>query len=390
MLPLRFCSVFAFLDSEAIIFSHAFSRSQHMPGSKLQQILTRQRVRELALSRSYIRGLAYLLSGAVSNRNLLGDTLTATVRGTENHTVRLSAKNDLLEHRCTCPYARDEGQFCKHCAATALAWLKSPKSFTSPPSPASHDSSASPNSPDSPASQTSRAPRAPRTPAPSAASAGASPAAATRHSSAAPPGNIVRMKDVRHWLLSQTPETLVPLLLEAADDNDRLRKRLLRLAAAAAGKTLDLAVYRATISLAIEVSDFVDWDEMSDYTDGIYDIATSLAELVTNNHAAAAKELAEYAFSLLNNSLFNKLNDQGELGMAMDELFKIHAKACRILKTSPTELAQRLHDLKTNDRYGHYYDIARHYTAALGAAGRRHLKTLAAQPLESNATNTAA
>ena len=198
--------------------------------------------------------------------------------------------------------------------------------------------------------------------------------------------NTVRFDDIRPWLLAQTPETLATLLLEASADNDRLRKRLLILTSTAAGKPPDLTPFRDFINRAIEVSGFVNWDEMNDYTAGIYDIAAILTELVAGNQAASAKELAEYAFSLLNGALFNRIYDQGELSIAMDWLFSAHEKACRSLKTDPVELAQYLYDLEINDDFGYYDGIARHYTGLLGADGAQRLKALARKTLENDSS----
>ena len=201
-------------------------------------------------------------------------------------------------------------------------------------------------------------------------------------------GSTVRLDDIRPWLLSQTPETLASFILDAAAGNDRLRKRLLRHAATAAGKSLDLADYRKSIDQAIEVGRGIRWDEVSDYTNGIYDIASSLSELVANNHAATAKELAEYAFTKLRGEIFDRIHDNGELGMAMDEILKVHAAACRKLKTDPADLAQYLYDLEINDTHGYYSGITqRFYAALLGAAGAQRQKTLARQTLADTAGN---
>ena len=63
------------------------------------------------------RGYDYYINDLVDDFQLKKGTLTATVQGSEDYTVRIRFENDRIsEMDCTCPYAED-GNYCKHMAA---------------------------------------------------------------------------------------------------------------------------------------------------------------------------------------------------------------------------------------------------------------------------------
>jgi uncharacterized Zn finger protein len=84
--------------------------------------VTERSVRKLADTRSFERGRAYFVAGQVRRFRVDGTSVTATVNGTSTYRVRLDITVNGLNGRCSCPYGQD-GVFCKHCVATALAWL---------------------------------------------------------------------------------------------------------------------------------------------------------------------------------------------------------------------------------------------------------------------------
>ncbi|MDQ5980756.1 MAG: SWIM-type protein [Verrucomicrobiota bacterium] len=65
--------------------------------SALSRFLTLKQIRRLAGDTSFRRGQAYCERGQVRSRVVHGDTLTATVTGTETHAVRLAATDGNLE-----------------------------------------------------------------------------------------------------------------------------------------------------------------------------------------------------------------------------------------------------------------------------------------------------
>ena len=67
------------------------------------------------------RGYAYYQEGAVTDLNVKGCEIHATVEGTEDYEVTIDLDGDKVSNmKCTCPYAED-GSYCKHMAAVLYA-----------------------------------------------------------------------------------------------------------------------------------------------------------------------------------------------------------------------------------------------------------------------------
>ena len=80
------------------------------------------RVKRLAGPRSYERGVGYVHQRRVETPVECDGRIRALVRGTVPYIVELWDDGDSPRWSCTCPVAED-GSFCKHCVATALALL---------------------------------------------------------------------------------------------------------------------------------------------------------------------------------------------------------------------------------------------------------------------------
>lgn len=85
-------------------------------------VLHQGTVRQLAGTPVYHRGERYFREGRVHDLTRRGGRLSARVRGTDAYEVAIWVHRDALAYACSCPFASD-GAFCKHCVATALAWL---------------------------------------------------------------------------------------------------------------------------------------------------------------------------------------------------------------------------------------------------------------------------
>jgi uncharacterized Zn finger protein len=83
----------------------------------LSKILTTNRVRRWADSRSYGRGEDYFHGEHVSDLNAVKGRITATVYGTYPYRVMLWDEGDNVGYDCDCPMGQG-GDFCKHCVAT--------------------------------------------------------------------------------------------------------------------------------------------------------------------------------------------------------------------------------------------------------------------------------
>lgn len=309
----------------------------------LATALTEATLRDLAGPRSFERGRAYVMSGAVDSLILRGDSLTARVTGTETYQVRLSARQDgALGHDCTCPVGRD-GECCKHCVATGLVWLAAQSTPT--------DATAS----------------------------DATPKARRAKSAAAP--ELVTLDDLRPWLLGQPASALADLLLETAERDARLRETLLRRAALATAKSIDLSAYRKAIDRATRLGrgGFIDYGEATAYADGVDEAITSLRDLLAESpgHAAAVVELLEHALARVEQAQENADDSDGEIGDLSSELQDLHLDACRLAKPDPAALARRLFAWELRTGFDTFFNASATYAEILGPIGLATYRQLA-------------
>ena len=296
--------------------------------SALSRLLTLKQIRQLAGDTSFARGEAYCAEGRVRSLVAHGDTLTATVTGTENYTVRLAAEDGALTHRCSCPVGAD-GAFCKHGVAVALAWLA------------------------------------------------ADPREANAESSASTP--LVTLDDLRPWLIEQPSATLAGWLLETAERDDRLREKLLRHAARATHKGLDLSAYRKSIDRATRTGGFIEYSAAFGFAEGVREAVEPLRELLTGDvaQAAAVIELVEHALARVEEAMESADDSNGEIGTLLTELQDLHLAACEAARPDPAELAARLFEWELGDGWDVFYNAAETYADILGAAGLAAYRRLA-------------
>lgn len=88
--------------------------------ASLASVLTQKSLRRLAGERSFERGRDYCADDLVRSLRFDGETIAATVAGTEAYRVKLWAEEGDLAYSCSCPFGQ-EGAFCKHCVAAGLA-----------------------------------------------------------------------------------------------------------------------------------------------------------------------------------------------------------------------------------------------------------------------------
>lgn len=83
---------------------------------------TRLEVESLVDPRSLMRGLVYQREGRVEVEQQGSERVTAVVRGSMPYHVELR-RDPKPSWSCTCPVGED-GDFCKHCVAVALARIR--------------------------------------------------------------------------------------------------------------------------------------------------------------------------------------------------------------------------------------------------------------------------
>ncbi len=289
----------------------------------IAKLLTEKTVRRIAGATYFNRGEEYFHAGCVHALKDRNGRVTASVQGNYDYDVALWDDGGTLEFSCTCPLHEGDGDFCKHCVATALAWLRRP--------------------------------------------AGKSKSAKTG----------VTEAEVRHYLLNQKKEVLADLLLDWAHDDERLWNRLELHAAEAGGKTVNIDTYRELIDRAMRVRGYVDYRAAYGFVHGMRPAIDALDALLTPRQAAALMELCEYAIAAAGRALEHMDDSDGHMSGVFDRLRDLHLGACVMAKPDPEALAQRLFNLETADEWDVFYGAARTYARALGKRGLARYRALA-------------
>ena len=277
----------------------------------LTAILTPKLVRRVAGVRFFARGEAYFAGGAVRSLRGDGGAVKAVVQGTRRYRVRLWVEDGDLCHDCTCPIGLD-GAFCKHCVATGLAWHAG--------GPQDTDTDVGEN-------------------------------------------------DLRGYLLGLDREELVSLLIDHADEDERLHLRLTLRAAHATPGTMDPSVWKDAFGDALATDDFVSYREAHDYAAGVEEVIESLEDLLRAGQAENVIQLAEHGLSEVERSLEYTDDSDGWMGGMLDRLQELHLEACRRAGPDPIELAERLFEGEMESSFDTYHGAAFIYADILGETG---------------------
>ncbi len=283
-------------------------------------------VRRLAGERSYDRGLDYYRNGRVESLEEWADGVRAVVSGTQDYTVRLSSDEGVLDYNCDCPYGSD-GTFCKHCVAAALAWLNR----------------------------------------------GSESAKAARR------GKVkeITPADAEKVLLLEGHEQFVRMVMDWAKDDDKLRERVMLLAARRSGPEAGVAAGRRAFERAVRVRDFVDYREASSWARGVDDAIDSIAQLLSDGQAPAVIELCESALHMLVEVSDGIDDSDGHLSVLRDRLQDIHFQACKVARPDPVALAKRLFDWELHSELDVFFGAVAQYSEILGANGLQAYRQLA-------------
>jgi uncharacterized Zn finger protein len=294
----------------------------------LGNLITRSALDDLAGTAAFGHGEEYFSAGAVGRLRATDDKVSAKVEGTETYQVELWDEDGELAYDCTCPRATD-GYFCKHCVAVGLAWL------------ADHTADEKPKS------KRGRAKR--RDP----------------------------WWDIKEYLTSQPPESLIELLLDVAQRDDRLFQSLLLTAERTTGGGNVVKAFRRAIDDATHIRGFIDWREVGTFAGNIDQVADSLAELLVPDTAAMLADLAEYAIERIEGALEQVDDSNGEIGGIVYRLGEMHQKACAMAKPDPVALSERLFRFETTLPFGLCSFDAATYRHALGKKGLQRYRELA-------------
>lgn len=288
----------------------------------VEEVFTRSAVMELAGPAVYGRGVGYFREGRVEPEASSDGWLRATVRGSMPYTVELSDADGQPDWACTCPYAED-GAFCKHAVAVTLRFHEGelgaldgdPADLVGEP-PADHE------------------------------------ALLTEH-----------VAGLGH-------ERLVELVLEAADEDWRLRERLRAEARAARGDGPALAAWRRRIEVAFApYGDFVPYQEAAGWAREVDEVIDALVDLCDAGHPDTVAVLAEHAHRCADTAIGYVDDSDGWLTDISERLAELHLRACVEGEPDPGELARRLVGLELTSELDGFHRAAVTHAAVLGPEG---------------------
>jgi hypothetical protein len=176
-------------------------------------------------------------------------------------------------------------------------------------------------------------------------------------------------------------ERLAAILVELADGDAEVRRRLrLELAAEAGGDSIAAAIGKRIIALRSARS-FVDWQKRRDFVRDLNLQRAMIVDRVAPTRPELALDLM-WRFLDLAGPVLNRVDDStGAVGdvfrLACDDLGAIAARA----KPDPVGLADRVFTALLANEYGIYDGVAPAMLPALGQAGTAHLRSRLARVL---------
>ncbi|MCD0246597.1 SWIM zinc finger family protein [Xanthomonas melonis] len=273
----------------------------------------------------YARGLVYADQDRVTLQTVEPLRVDAIVSGSDDYAVELVWRNGRLQGRCDCPIGQ-QAEFCKHQVAVALSWART--------------------------------------------SADPSFQKRTKRRTAGEPVAESSDRVLQHWLSTQTPQALQALILELADNDAQLRKRLLSQAQLAFAP---LQQWRKAISTLLGRKRFMDWSATIAYAKQLGALP-SLLEQARQRDPLAALDLHEYAFKRLL-AIYAEVDDsRGDLGERLRALGHAHLEAARAAGTDT--LGERLFELRMLDQWSLLRPL-QDYAALLSAADIARLQDAA-------------
>ncbi|MHC4066614.1 MAG: SWIM zinc finger family protein [Planctomycetota bacterium] len=283
-------------------------------------------LRRMAGERNFVRGEAYFATGAVRSLRAHDGGVKAVVQGTRRYRVHLWAEDGELGYDCSCPVGH-EGEFCKHCVAVGLAWH----------------------------------------------AGGVKGGAGVSEED----GSAFGEADLRAYLLRLDKDEFVSLLLEHADEDERLHRRLTLQAARATSGAAHSSAWTDALAEALENDTFVDYREAYDYACGVEEVIETLEDFLRDGEAAKVVGLAEHGVAEVERSLEHVDDSDGWLGGLLGRLQELHLEACRQARPEPVELAERLFEAEMESSFDAFHRAALVYGDVIGEAGLAAYRRLA-------------
>ena len=267
----------------------------------------------LRRSQTFERGTTYAQDGRVLPIDE-SDGVSAIVQGTRQYTARIWEERGRLSFECSCPVGRD-GDFCKHCVALGLVWMSVGKT-----------------------KGTRRSKRDIRREA----------------------------QGLRKIVESIDKQSLNDIVLEAAQRDKFLRQRLLLFSTDETDRKRAMEEWKSSFQRAADPRDYVPWNEMTDFADGIITTLRGLDEWLEAGRFEEAADLSEWAVAKVSD-IVSFCDDDGDLSRVFERLAELHLRACEHWKPDPQVLEKRLRALAKKDESGVFYDFQSRYRRLLGS-----------------------
>ena len=191
------------------------------------------------------------------------------------------------------------------------------------------------------------------------------------------------VEDLIPWLKGRGVAELRGWLLEALEEDSRLRQKLCRQARRESGPGPDLTALRHQMARATAPPPrgFVNWRGAGDFCDAMERACVDpLQELLNDGHATEVIELSEEVLTLTGRAS-EFVQDAGEIGMIGDRLRGLHLEACRLASPDGVVLARRLFHHLISSGADHFPDVIQNYQLHFGQAGVAEFKRLAEERL---------
>jgi hypothetical protein len=277
-------------------------------------------LRRLVGDKVFARGLAYHQAGQVTILAIEPGRVIARVSGSVDYRAVLTGSGARIGGECSCPAFEDFG-FCKHLVATALT---------------ANDSDPAPGD-----------------------------------------GALDR---IRRHLRAKDTESLVALIMDLAERDDLLFRRLEMEAATAADddKTV-LSRLRKAITDATRTGGFVHYREAAAWADGVEAVFDHIAGLVSAGRAALALCLIDHALARIEKAVGEIDDSDGHCTFLLNQTRDIHLAACRAARPEPVALARDLFAREVEGEWDTFDGAVELYADILGESGLAEYRRLATE-----------
>jgi tetratricopeptide (TPR) repeat protein len=187
----------------------------------------------------------------------------------------------------------------------------------------------------------------------------------------------VTLADVQPILQAEDKQTLIRMMLDWAQQDDRLRERLVLYAARRSGPESHANAALRAFENAVQVDDFVPYEQVPGWARGVDEAIDVIEGLLRDGQSAAVIGLCESALRSLVEAIEMVDDSAGHFSELRDRLENIHYRACQAGRPDPAQLAERLFQFELRNDFDVFYEAASRYAKILGTKGLKVYRELA-------------